>query len=213
MFSTYQVQATSYADRTLSVHERIDDLHRRARGLAPAIEESAANSSCTDTRPTGPRQAKAWDYCAEALSWNLIADHPALVARADALEASGIEYTVGYDSKAGTRYWVRPVEVSGGVSQFVVTDRLWDAATAYDAQGIAWTTSGGRIWPSGSSFLSDCEDCIEARPHTHDASKDAFCFLCNAPIKQEEGVWVHDDPANPVLDLNHDPEPVFEDRP
>jgi hypothetical protein len=212
MKSTYQVQATSYADLSLPVHARIDDLHRQARSLAPAVEASAADSSCTDLRPTGPRQAKAWDLVAEALGWNLIADHAELVAAADAFEEAGIDYTVGYDSNAGTRYWVRPVEGD----EVAVTDRLWQAAAAYEAQGISWTTSGGKIWPSGSSYNAVCDDCVAAVAHTHDAPKDEpFCFLCNAPIVRVEGVWVHNDPANPVLDLNHDPEPVldYEDRP
>jgi hypothetical protein len=95
MFSHYAEADTHHADMSLSVHERIDDLHRRAEGLAPAVAESAADSGCTDTRPSGPRQVRAWDMIAEALGWNGISDRPDMLALAARYEADGVRYRVG----------------------------------------------------------------------------------------------------------------------
>jgi hypothetical protein len=101
MHSHYGIQATSHAKVQLSVHERIDDLHKRASGMAPAVEESAADSGCTDWsrrehRGMGPRQRMAWDMVAEALGWNAISDKPAMLAAAEQCERDGQPYYVGY---------------------------------------------------------------------------------------------------------------------
>jgi hypothetical protein len=99
VFSSYQIQPTSHANLDLLVHERIGELHKRAHGLAPAVEESALDSGCTDqTKRThgemGPRQQKAWDMVAEAHGWNAISDNPELLAQAEAYERGGIAYTL-----------------------------------------------------------------------------------------------------------------------
>lgn len=101
MHSHYGIQATSHAKVQLSVHERIADLHKRASGMAPAVEESAADSCCTDWsrrkhRGMGPRQRMAWDMVAEALGWNAISDKPAMLAAAEQCERDGQPYYVGY---------------------------------------------------------------------------------------------------------------------
>lgn len=101
MHSHYGIQATSHAKVQLSVHERIGDLHKRASGMAPAVEESAANNGCTDWsrrkhRGMGPRQRMAWDMVAEALGWNAISDKPAMLAAAEQCERDGQPYYVGY---------------------------------------------------------------------------------------------------------------------
>jgi hypothetical protein len=96
MHSSYQHHETHYADLSLPVHERINDLHRRAERLAPAVADSALDSGCTDRRPAGPRQAKAWDMVAEAHGWNAISDNPGLVAEAERHERDGAGYQGGY---------------------------------------------------------------------------------------------------------------------
>jgi hypothetical protein len=106
MHSHYAQEATSYANMQLSVHERIDDLWRRAHGLAPSVAESAAGSGCTDKAGTyraahkalGPRQRMAWDMIAEAHGWNAISDSPAMLAEAERRESAGEPYYVGYEN-------------------------------------------------------------------------------------------------------------------
>jgi hypothetical protein len=106
MHSHYAHEATSYANMQLSVHERIDDLHKRAYGLAPSVAESAADSGCTDGPGTsrrirgilGERQLRAWNMIAEALGWNAISDSPAMLAEAERREAAGEPYYVGYEN-------------------------------------------------------------------------------------------------------------------
>lgn len=102
MHSHYAQEATSYANMQLSVHERIDDLHKRAYGLAPAV----ADSGCSDKAGTyraahkalGPRQRMAWNMIAEAHGWNAISDSPAMLAEAERREAAGEPYFVGYEN-------------------------------------------------------------------------------------------------------------------
>ncbi len=48
MHSSYQLHETHYADLSLTVHNRINDLNRRAQGLATAVADSAMDSGCTD---------------------------------------------------------------------------------------------------------------------------------------------------------------------
>src|SRR5258708_8579137 len=94
MHSSYQVQATHYADMSLSVHDRINDLHRRADGLAPRLAEETLDAGCTNLTVRehgnlGPRQQKAWDMVAEAHGWNAISDAPELLAHAEQYERDG----------------------------------------------------------------------------------------------------------------------------
>ena len=93
MFSSYQVQATSYANLSLgNAHAMIDDLHARAARLAPRFEYETAEAGCTNIRPGNdePRRQQVWDMLAEALAWNLIADDQAVVDAAIALERDGV---------------------------------------------------------------------------------------------------------------------------
>lgn len=115
MHSSYQHHETHYGDMSLSVHERISDLHRRARGLAPAVEESALDSGFTDERPAGPRQCRAWDMVAEAHGWNAISDSPELLARAEHLERDGIAYRIDY--AGGMDPGISPWEIVTGTPQ------------------------------------------------------------------------------------------------
>lgn len=98
MFSNYQLTETHYGDMSLSIHDRINDLCRRASKLAPAITESALGSGCTEYRSQitayGPRQRKAWDMVAEALGWNSISDTDTEVELAEAAERDGQGYRV-----------------------------------------------------------------------------------------------------------------------
>jgi hypothetical protein len=106
MHSHYAQEATSYANMQLSVHARINDLHRRAHGIAPTVEESALDSGCTDGpgssraeyKALGPRQRMAWDMVAEAHGWNAISDNPAMLAVAEQCERDGQPYYVGYEN-------------------------------------------------------------------------------------------------------------------
>jgi hypothetical protein len=103
MFSTYQVQATSFAtelpefDR-LSAHEINSGLHRRAEALAPRFAEETAEAGCTNLRPGAdqPRRQQAWDLIAEAHAWNLIADDRYAVSAAKRAEAQGRKFQVAY---------------------------------------------------------------------------------------------------------------------
>ena len=99
MFSHYQHHATSFANLAIaSAHAIVDDLHRQARGLAPRFADETADSGCTNIRPSDdqPRRQQAWDILAEALAWNLIADHVDLVVEAKGLEARNVAYQVGW---------------------------------------------------------------------------------------------------------------------
>src|SRR5258708_38911173 len=101
MHSSYQVQATHYADMSLSVHDRINDLHRRADGLAPRLAEETLDAGCTNLTVRehgnlGPRQQKAWDMVAEAHGWNAINDAPELLAQAEQHERDGISYRIAW---------------------------------------------------------------------------------------------------------------------
>jgi hypothetical protein len=112
MHSHYAQEATSYANLQLSVHARINDLHRRAHGIAPAVEESALDSGCTDGpgtyraeyRALGPRQRMAWDMVAEAHGWNAVSDKPAMLAVAEQCERDGQPYYVGYENTKPARF-------------------------------------------------------------------------------------------------------------
>ena len=101
MHSSYGITETHHGDLSLPVHERIADLHRRAARLAPAVEDSAADSGCTDkTRrehgQMGPRQVKAWDMVAEALGWNAISDDAETLNEAERCERESIAYRIEY---------------------------------------------------------------------------------------------------------------------
>jgi len=83
---------------TKTVRERIEDLNRRAYALASRIAGSAMDSGCTDIRPTGPRQSKAWDMIAEAYGWNAISDNAEALKAAEELERDGTSYRIEYGS-------------------------------------------------------------------------------------------------------------------
>lgn len=134
MFSSYQREATFHADMTLGIHERIDDLHSRARRLAPRVEDSAADSGCTDTRPDDdhPRSQKAWDMVAEALGWNAVSDQPDMLLLAEAFHLNRTPFYVGFEPKRG----YRPALVDeSGVFAF----GLWiPEGNAEDGQAPVW---------------------------------------------------------------------------
>jgi hypothetical protein len=111
MFSSYQHIATSHADLKLTVHDRINDLYRRAEKMATMAAHYAADSGCTNERPTGPRQAKAWDMIAEALAWNAISDDDAALALAEKYEGQRMPYRIAYShSERGCQYFtVTPI--------------------------------------------------------------------------------------------------------
>lgn len=54
------------------IAEMCDETSRKAKRLAPRVYESAMDSGCTDTRPNGPRQAKAWDLVALGYQFNAL---------------------------------------------------------------------------------------------------------------------------------------------
>src|SRR5258708_14919611 len=101
MHSSQQVQATHYADMSLSVHDRINDLRGRRDRRAPRLAEETMAAGCTNLRVRekgniGPRQQKAWDMVAEAHGWNAINDAPELLAQAEQYERDGISYRVAW---------------------------------------------------------------------------------------------------------------------
>ena len=99
MYSSYQREATFHADMSLSIHDRINDLCRRAERLAPCVYESAMVSGCTDTRPSDghPRSQKAWDMVAESHGWNAISDRPDMLALAEEMHVNRKPFYVGYE--------------------------------------------------------------------------------------------------------------------
>lgn len=57
-----------------SIHAAIDTLCKAARQLSPVVAESALDTGNTDTRPTSPRSAVAWDLVAIAHALNLLSN-------------------------------------------------------------------------------------------------------------------------------------------
>jgi len=103
MFSHYQHISSTFALSfkdfdTMDGHDFVNALHRQAFKLAPRFEEETADAGCTNLRPGDdqPRRQRVWDMLAEALTWNLLADHPALVSQAKDLMAQGTAFTVEY---------------------------------------------------------------------------------------------------------------------
>jgi hypothetical protein len=105
MNSSYQLQPTHHATLTLSAHEIVNELNRRADRIAPRFSEECGDASCTNLRPGAdqPRRQLVWDLHAEALSWNLIADRPEIVVVAKALEAAGTEFYVSMSNDFDNR--------------------------------------------------------------------------------------------------------------
>jgi len=170
--SGYQHHRTSFANLDLieanpyGVHDAINDLHRRAAKLAPRFSDECAESSCTNLRPTSGRRQQVWDMHAEALAWNMISDHAELVAAAVAWLREGLEVTAGADYQSPGQ--VLFVTSSDG-RKVVWTDRIHQVCTAYNEAGIAWATSGGKVWPSGSEYDAECEPCVKGFAHIHPA--------------------------------------------
>jgi hypothetical protein len=107
MFSHYQAIDTSYA-ATLDLsksdprwvgHDIVNALSRKADKLAPRFSDDTADAGCTNLRPGNdtPRKQQVWDLHAEALTWNLLADHADLVAQALELARAGRPFEVRYD--------------------------------------------------------------------------------------------------------------------
>ena len=142
MFSShYQHHETHYADLSLPIHERINDLFRRAERLAPRVADSAAESGNTDRRPSGPRQQKAWDVIGEAHGWNAISDDPETLNEAERCERDGVSYRVEYGAE-GFRLVLQP-------EPEWTEQRLTEIA----AEGRTITTKGGR-----TGKLTGCKD-------------------------------------------------------
>src|SRR5215471_6036488 len=170
--SGYQHHRTSFANLDLieanpyGVHDAINDLHRRAAKLAPRFSDECAESSCTNLRPTSGRRQQVWNINAEALAWNMISDHAELVAAAVAWLREGLEVTAGADYQSPGQ--VLFVTSSDG-RKVVWTDRIHQVCTAYNEAGIAWATSGGKVWPAGSEYDAECEPCVKGFAHIHPA--------------------------------------------
>ena len=186
--SGYQHHRTSFANLDLieanpyGVHDAINDLHRRAAKLAPRFSDECAESSCTNLRPTSGRRQQVWDMHAEALAWNMISDHAELVAAAVAWLREGLEVTAGADYQSPGQ--VLFVTSSDG-RKVVWTDRIHQVCTAYNEAGIAWATSGGKVWPSGSEYDAECEPCVKGFAHIHPAPQ-APLFEVVAEVAYDE---------------------------
>jgi hypothetical protein len=170
MYSHYAQSETHHADMSLSVHERIADLHKRAAGLAPAIAESATESGCTDGPGTyqaehdalTPRRRKAWDMIAEAHGWNAISDRPDMLALAEQYEADGVRYRVG--SQEYRDYTIPALVRDSGVFGFGVwvTDpadmpviRGAEAAVAEAEQHLTAMTEADNAAYAGTCYSAD----------------------------------------------------------
>lgn len=91
-------ETTHYGNLDLGVHERINNLYDRAFRMASAVAESAAESGCTDNRPTaGARKIKAWDMIYEAHCWNAISDQPEELAACERYERAGTDYEIRHN--------------------------------------------------------------------------------------------------------------------
>lgn len=196
MHSSYQVKETSHADLSLSVHERIDDLNRRAYGLAPAVAESAMDSGCTDMTKAsyaslGPRQAKAWDMIAEAYGWNAISDNEHDMAMAEAAELNGLAYKVEY-GEHGFGVYVQAPELTDAASDPWV--RIVTLKAARDEHGN-WPTReledeyyrllGERYDRDGTHGLHEPERAPQTIPFTDGIPR---CTTCHRAAHMP-GTW------------------------
>lgn len=150
MFSSYQHHETNYGDMTKTVHERIEDLNRRAYALAPRVAESAIDSGCTDIRPTGPRQSKAWDVIAEAYGWNAISDNAEALKVVGELERDGTSYRIEYGSAGFQVVLVEePKPEETIVSASPRPRRMTGAAPATATRtGLAWGATASTATPT-----------------------------------------------------------------
>jgi len=186
--SGYQHHRTNFANLDLieanpyGVHDAINDLHRRAARLAPRFYEDTADAGCTNLRPTSGRRQQVWDMLAEALAWNMISDHAELVAAAVAWLRQGLEVTAGADYQSPGQ--VLFVTSSDG-RKVVWTDRIHQVCTAYNEAGIAWATSGGKVWPADSAYDAECEPCVKGFAHIHPAPQ-APLFEVVAEVAYDE---------------------------
>lgn len=75
----YGWSGVRYPQGCANIHEEIGAVIRAAERIAPRTAESALDSGNTDTKPTSPIRAKAWDMVAYAHVLNAISDVPAAV--------------------------------------------------------------------------------------------------------------------------------------
>src|SRR5215831_13306274 len=178
--SGYQHHPTSFANLDLSAHEIVNDLDRRADRLAPRFSYECLESSCTNLRPDDhePRRQKVWDLHAEALAWNMICDRAELSAQVITWLRQGLEVTVA------SSWGVYTATASDG--QVIESlDRDAQIRRAYEEAGIPWTSSGGKVWPSGSEYDAECEPCVKGFAHIHPAPQ-APLFEVVAEVAYDE---------------------------
>jgi hypothetical protein len=168
--SAYQAQPTSFALAlkgfdALTGNDIVNELDRQADRLAPRFSYECLESACTNARPGDdqPRRQKVWDLHAEALTWNLICSYPELWQAAKDGLARNLNVVAASDfTTAGQCIKVATAEA---VTEWA--DRIRQTVRAYDEAGIAWTTSGGKVWPSGSEYDAECEPCVKGFAHIH----------------------------------------------
>jgi hypothetical protein len=72
----YPWSGVRYHQNEKSIHAEINAVVRKAARIASKVTESAMDSGCTDTKPTGTAGARAWDMVAYAHVLNRISDIP-----------------------------------------------------------------------------------------------------------------------------------------
>lgn len=148
------------------IHDRINALCAQARRLAPKVADQALDSGCTNDRPTGPRQAKAWDLIAEAFALNETTvpaeyslatlypteetndmTHYAEASKHEPItyEASDQEYE-RYDEER-TQAIATPIPCPG----YSLTDAKY-IATAYGLRYVIRNTITGMVWATDHPF-------------------------------------------------------------
>ena len=196
MHSSYQVKETSHADLSLSVHERIDDLNRRAYGLAPAVAESAMDSGCTDMTKASyaaltPRRQKAWDMIAEAYAWNAISDNEHDLAMAESAELNSLAYRVEYGEN-GFGVYVQAPELTDAASDPWVRILTLNAARdehgdlpARELEDEYYRLLGERYDRDGTHGLREPEPAPQTIPFTDGIPR---CTTCHRAAHMP-GTW------------------------
>ncbi len=78
----YQWSGQRWTHHEANIHDAINALTRQAERLAPRVAREALDTACTNTKPTGPRSAIAYDLVAYGFCLNHISDDPTAVAAA-----------------------------------------------------------------------------------------------------------------------------------
>jgi len=184
MNSTYQVQSTHYANVALaSAHAIVDDLIARADRLAPRFSEETLEAGASNPRPgaDSPRRRQVWDMHAEALGWNLIADHVDAVIAAKRYEANGVDYAVALEytdlgpGTTKTHARVTPILPDAPAGLIPGTRVVWEAPAFLPSGGFTDATvkrTGTVMFAAGHVLTIRPDDAFDANSRVRLAPQD-----------------------------------------